>query len=114
VDFDDDKLKLLGWGGRKPPKALERPGQARALEAPREVEGWIFPDWKSPSEGGKVAAYKIERRERPWLDAGMAMETEATLHNQERGKEGEYRVIAVSKADEAMPNNTVMAVLLQR
>ena len=28
-------------------------------------EGWGFLDWKGPVEGGKVAAYKIERRERP-------------------------------------------------
>ena len=114
VDFDDDKLKLLGWGGRRDPKALDTPGQARALEAPKQGEGWIFLDWKSPSEGGKVAAYKIERRERPegpWLDAGMAMESEITLHNQERGKEWEYRVIAVNKSGEGMPSNTVMAVL---
>lgn len=114
VDFDDDKLKLLGWGGRKVPKALEAPGQARALEAPREGEGWIFLDWKEPVDGGQVASYKIERRERPegpWSIAGMAMESEITLHNQERGKEWEYRVVAVNKAGEGMPSNTVMAVL---
>ena len=114
VNFDDDKLKLLGWGGRKAPSALDAPGQARALEAPREGEGWIFLDWKSPTEGGKVASYKIERRERPegaWSIAGMAMESESTLHNQERGKEWEYRVIAVNKTGEGMPSNTVMAVL---
>ena len=64
VDFDDDKLKLLGWGGREPPKALDAPEQARALEPPREGEGWIFLDWKTPTDGGKVASYKIERRDR--------------------------------------------------
>jgi len=49
------------------------------------------------------------------------MDTEATLHNQARGKEWEYRaclcvsarrqVIAVNKAGEGEPSNTVMAVL---
>ena len=38
VNMDDDKLKLLGWGGRKAPEALQPPGQARLLEAPREGE----------------------------------------------------------------------------
>ena len=74
----------------------------------------IFLNWKSPSDGGKVAAYKIERREHPegpWTDAGMAMETEAMLHNQERGKDWEYRVIAVNKAGEGIPSNTVAAVV---
>ena len=114
VDFDDDKLKLLGWGGRKAGTSLEPPGQPRTLEAPREGEGWLFLDWKEPVEGGKVASYKIERRERPegpWSIAGVAMETEVTLASQERGKEFEYRVIAVNKAGEGMPSNTVMAVL---
>ena len=86
----------------------------RALEAPRQGDGWVFLDWKEPVDGGKVAAYKIERRERPsgpWTDAGMAIESEITLSNQERGKEWEYRVIAVNKAGEGVPSNTVMAVL---
>ncbi|MCH9035141.1 MAG: fibronectin type III domain-containing protein [Planctomycetes bacterium] len=65
-------------------------------------------------DGGKVAACKIERRKRPsdpWTDAGMAIGSEITLSNQERGKEWEYRVIAVNKAGEGTPSNTVMAVL---
>jgi len=114
VDFDDDKLKLIGWGGRKAKTSLEAPGQARTLEAPRQGEGWIFLDWKAPTDGGKVAAYKIQRRERPsgpWSDIGLAIESEITLSDQERGKEWEYRVIAVNKAGEGQPSNTVMAVL---
>jgi hypothetical protein len=114
VDYDDDKLKLLGWGGRKAKTSLEAPGQCRTLEAPREGEGWLFLDWKEPVDGGAVAAYKIQRRLRPdgpWTDAGMAIESEITLTNQERGKEWEYRVLAVNKAGEGQPSNTVMAVL---
>ncbi len=89
-------------------------GQARTLEAPRQGDGWVLLDWKEPVDGGKVAAYKIERRERPsgpWTDSGMAIESEITLSNQERGKEWEYRVIAVNKAGGATPSNTVMVVL---
>jgi len=114
VDFDDDQLKLLGWGGRKGGAALEPPGQPRTLEAPRQGEGWIFLDWKAPVDGGKVASYTIQRRERPegaWSIAGVATETETTLTGQERGKEFEYRVIAVNKAGEGTPSNTLMAVL---
>ena len=105
VDFDDHRLKLIGWGGRK---------AKTSLEAPRQDEGWIFLDWKEPMDGGKVAAYKVQRRERPsgpWSEAGMAIESEITLSSQERGKEWEYRVIAVNKAGEGQPGNTVMAAL---
>ena len=114
VDFDDDKLKLIGWGGRKARTSLEVPGQARTLEAPRQGEGWVFLDWKEPIDGGKVAAYKIQRRERPagpWTDATLAIESEITLSDQTRGTEWEYRVVAVNKAGEGLPSNTVMAVL---
>ena len=114
VDFDDDKLNLLGWGGGAAGTSLEPPGQPRTLEAPREGEGWIFLDWKAPVKGGKVASYTIQRRERPdgaWSIAGVATETETTLTDQQRGKEFEYRVIAVNKAGEGVPSNTVMAVL---
>ena len=101
VNYDDAKLTALGWGGIAAPTALQIPGQPRALEAPRQGEGWVFLDWKDPAEGGSVAAYKIERRERPagdWVLVNMAIESEATLNNQERGKDWEYRVIATNKA----------------
>jgi len=114
VDYDDDDLKRLGWGGRKPPAPLEPPGQARSLEAPQQGEGWIFLDWKRPTDGGKVASYTIQRRERAagaWAVAGLAIDTQTTLVNQARGIEWEYRVVAVNKAGGEMPSNTVMAVL---
>ncbi len=112
--YDDAKLKLLGWGGPAAARALVPPGQCRILEAPRQGEGWVFLDWKQPADGGAVASYKIQRRLRAggtWHDVGLAMESETTLHDQERGKEWEYQVIAVNKAGEGPPSNTVMAVL---
>ena len=114
VNFDDPKLTALGWGGMAAATALEVPGQPRSLESPRQGEGWIFLDWKKPADGGAVAAYKIERREQPtgtWMLVNMAIESEATLNNQERGKDWEYRIIATNKAGESIPSNTVAAVL---
>ena len=114
VNFDDAKLTALGWGGMAAATALEVPGQPRSLESPRQGEGWIFLDWKKPADGGSVAAYKIERREQPtgtWMLVSMAIESEATLNNQERGKDWEYRIIATNKAGESIPSNTIAAVL---
>jgi len=114
VAYDDAKLTLLGWGGKATGVALQPPGQARTLEAPRQGEGWVFLDWKEPADGGAVASYKIERRLRPagdWALISVALESEATLNNQERNKDWEYRVIAVNKAGEGVPSNTVAAVV---
>ena len=41
----------------------------------------------------------------------MAIESEITLSDQTRGTEWEFRIIAVNKAGEGLPSNTVMAVL---
>ena len=114
VSYDDDKLKALGWAGKKARTPQDPPGQPRALEAPQQGEGWVLLDWKSPTEGGPVSSYKIQSRERPsgdWSIAGMAVDSEITLTGQERGKDLEYRVIAVNKAGEGVPSNTVAAVL---
>ena len=114
VDYDDDKLKLIGWAGRKAATPLAPPGQARLLEAPKQGEGWVFLDWKAPVDGGAPAAYKVMRRERPagpWQEAATAVITEATLVEQPRGKELEYRIIAVNKAGDGEPSNTAMVVL---
>lgn len=114
VNRDDAKLTALGWGAKAAPTALRPPGQALALEAPRQGEGWVYLDWKEPVDGGAVAAYRIERRKRPdgdWTLVAMALVSEATLSNQERGKDWEYRVIAVNKAGDGVPSNTVEAVV---
>ena len=114
VNYDDDKLKLIGWAGRKASTALAVPGQTRLLEAPRQGAGWLFLDWKKPSDGGNVSAYKVMRRERPagaWEEVATAVISEATLVEQPTGKELEYRIIAVNKAGDGEPSNTVMVVL---
>ena len=114
ADSNSAKLAALGWSGKAAPTPLQQPGQPRSLEALRHGEGWLFLDWKEPAEGGKAAFYRLERRKLPggsWELAGMAVESEATLVNQERGKEWDYRVVAVNKAGESGPSNSVTAVL---
>ena len=114
VDFDDDKLKLIGWAGKKTKTPLAPPGQIRLLEAPKQGAGWVFLDWKAPLDGGKAKTYKIQRRLRSggsWKDVATAILTEATLVEQPQKQELEYRIIAVNKAGEGSPSNTVEVVL---
>jgi len=51
VNFDDDKLKLIGWSGNQTPTALAPPGQTRQLEAPKQGDGWVFLDLPAPRRG---------------------------------------------------------------
>jgi len=112
VNFDDDKLKLIGWAGKKAKTPLAIPGQSRLLEAPKQGGGWVFLDWKAPADGGKPKAYKVQRRSgESWADVATAIITEATLVDQPEKTQLEYRVIAVNKAGEGQASNTVAVVL---
>jgi hypothetical protein len=114
VNFNDEKLKLIGWAGKKEATPLAPPGQARLLEASKQGAGWVFLDWKAPLDGGKPKAYKAQRRLRSggsWQDIATAIITEATLVEQPQKQELEYRIIAVNKAGEGEPSNTAMVVL---
>ena len=114
VDFDDDKLKLIGWAGKKTKTLLAPPGQARLLEAPKQGAGWVFLDWKAPLDGGRPKAYKVQCRLRSggsWENVATAILTEATLVDQPQKQELEYRIIAINKAGEGKPSNTVQVVL---
>jgi hypothetical protein len=113
---NDGKLQLLGWGGRRSrtQTVTEPPGQARTLEIIREGPNWVYLDWKEPMEGGQVAAYKVQRRNREggdWADIGMSVDSEITLNGQDTGIEYEYRVIAVNSAGESPASNIARAVL---
>jgi hypothetical protein len=114
VTKDDAKLRLIGWSGKRPRTPLHIPGQCRSLEVLKTEENLIILNWKVPKDGGKVAVYRIQRKESSsttWEDAGIALTTEAKIEDQTRGKEYEYRVIAVNKAGDGDPSNTVRVVI---
>ena len=118
VDFDDNKLKLLGWSGKAAKTPLAPPGQVRLAEAVKQGAGWVFLDWKQPADGGKPAAYQVQRRNAAaepvddrWQDVATAILSEITLVDQPQGQKLEYRIIAINKSGVGSPSNTVMAVL---
>nr|VFJ95427.1 MAG: Fibronectin type III domain-containing protein [Candidatus Kentron sp. H]VFJ96938.1 MAG: Fibronectin type III domain-containing protein [Candidatus Kentron sp. H]VFK02636.1 MAG: Fibronectin type III domain-containing protein [Candidatus Kentron sp. H] len=114
VNGDEGDLELIGWHGRRPPTPLAPPGRTRDLTAPDRGEGRISLQWRQPAEGGKAAAYKVQRREdgqAGWLDVGTAMETALTLSDQPGGIRFEFRVVALNKAGEGEPGNSILAVL---
>jgi len=114
VDYDNTKLSMIGWGGRRPPGPLAAPGQVSNLKATEQGEDWITLNWRKPLDGGKVVHYCIECRKKGedhWQLVQTALETEITLTGQERGKTLEYRVVAVNKTGRGEGSSTVTAVL---
>lgn len=110
---DNAVLEQIGWGNRAASVSLQTPGQCRALEIIGQGDAWVRVDWKEPSEGGKVAAYKVQRSEDggSFADAATVTESEAALFDQPTGKRLTYQVVAINKAGEGMASNTVSLVL---
>lgn len=114
VNYDDDKLKLIGWAGAKTITTLQPLGQPRSLEASKQGVGWVFLVWKAPAEGGEPKAYKVQCRNHTradWGDVATVVLTKTTMVDQPQGKELEYRIIAVNKSGQGGPSNTVMTIL---
>ena len=86
----------------------------RILKASPQGKGFSLIGRGKASDDGIVLSYRIERRERlagNWSIVWMSAENEATFNNRERKKDCEIRVIALNKASEGAPNNTVAAVV---
>ncbi len=111
---DDNQLVKLGWGGRRPRTKLGVPGQVMGLEIVEEGAGSIALRWKKPTDGGAVAAYKVQVRHRSggaWEQADMTVHRKILLSDQPRGVNLEYRVIAVNRAGEGKESALAYAVL---
>lgn len=114
VNYNDTKLKQLGWRKRKEPTPMQPPGSARQLNVKREGRGWVSMDWKKPKDGGPVAFYSVQVRHHgkgEWREAARHFETAIVLKDQERGVELEYCVVTVNKAGEGLASNAVTVLL---
>lgn len=111
---NEQELAFIGWGQRAEPTPQAAPGQTRNLEIVSHGEGTVELQWKSPSDGGKPAFYKIYRRELPdgeWVLVDSIAAKTIILTNQPRGKSLEYRVVANNKTGSGPESNTVVVVL---
>jgi hypothetical protein len=114
VKNDEVKLRALGWDVRKTAVAPQPPGPARALEVKREGPGWVYLDWKRPSEGGLVGGYHVQVAHSEggeWKDITMCFDTMAVLTEQERGVDLIFRVVTFNKIGKGLASNTVTALL---
>ena len=69
--------------------------------------------WAKPKDGGRVAAYKIQRRLKGgrWDDVGMSVSLQHRLEDQPTRVELEFRVVAMNRASSGVASATVRAVL---
>jgi len=116
VDFDDAKLRLIGWSGRRERTPLEPPGQPRLLEAASRHRGRLSLDWNAPADGGRPSAYTVQRRQPgdnadTWHDVATAIDIQATLADQPQAVGLEYRVMAVNRSGAGPASNTVSVTL---
>jgi hypothetical protein len=114
MKHDGEKLRKLGWGPRRAPSSLEAPGQVRTLEPMRQGPGWLYLDWKEPSDGGAVAAYRVESRKQmggEWQLISMTIDSQEVLADQERGVDLDFQVVAVNRTGKGEPSNIVSAML---
>jgi len=108
------RLIKLGWGVPRERVQLEEPSQPLDFRILKEGENSITLAWRKPPEGGRVAAYRVERQRMgadEWIVVGTAVKKRITVEHQEEGVAWYYRVIAINKAGEGMPSNSVKAVL---
>ena len=114
VGFDDNKLNMLGWAGKRE-KSSALPGQVRNLRAIEQGTDFVVLSWMSPADGGKAAAYQILRRDGQesgtWINAGVSMATKVKLLDQPRHIDMEYRVAALNKTGQGQVSNTIAVVL---
>ncbi|MEX1998685.1 MAG: fibronectin type III domain-containing protein [Gemmatimonadales bacterium] len=111
---EESRLQLLGWGPVRRPSRKPAPGQPVRLTVHQEGADWVLLVWRPPTDGGPVAAYRVQRRDRlegAWVDVGTAVDPLIRLDAQPTGTELEYQILAVNRAGEGPPSNVVRAVL---
>jgi hypothetical protein len=119
VAGDPEKLGYLGWGPKVVPQPADSPGQPNNLRSINQGRVSVTLEWDSPTCGGTVRNYIIQRRCQqttdgefgPWKLIATALQNRITLTNQPQKSTLEYRVKAVNTSGESMPSNVIAVVL---
>jgi hypothetical protein len=118
VNFDDHKLKLIGWSGKRSARPVAVPGQTRTLQVGALDKGKVKLTWQPPADGGRVDAYTVQRRRNGasavpgrWQGIHTAVRTETILEDQPGNEVLEYRIIAINTAGRGEPGNTETIIL---
>jgi hypothetical protein len=107
TDFNDEKLKQLGWSARKKRGKLKLPGQCIELKIDYQSNGVVILKWEKPVDGGKVQYYEVSRNVggKGWEPAGSSAFNQMTLTDQPAKVNIEYVVAAVNKRGTGKESN---------
>ncbi|OHB44428.1 MAG: hypothetical protein A2Y13_08495 [Planctomycetes bacterium GWC2_45_44] len=114
VNFDDNKLKMLGWSGHKKHSHTQAPAQPTGLKAELKDDGRIELKWKKPLGQNTVSLYRLYRRILPdekWEDFANCFNEYLLLKEQSRNCEMEFYVSAANKAGQSTPSNTIQITI---
>lgn len=109
----DDQLKLIKWGTRAAPTALQKPGQCGQFEIVGINGHEVDFDWKKPLGGGKPAGYKMMRRApgaASWTLHGVVTRDQAEVSDLPTGT-WEIAVTAFNNAGDGPVSNTVQVTI---
>jgi hypothetical protein len=107
-----DDLGYIGWGPRKDPNPLAKPGNPSGLRQVYEGAGTITLEWDKAKNGGHPSSFYVERSDQPtgggipgpWTLIATSYGTTISLLNQPRGIEMQYRIIATNATGDSMPS----------
>lgn len=119
VDFNNEKLALLGWSGRKTPEPIPTPGAPTDFTPVMQGSGSVIFQWKASTDdlAGPAKTYVVERRDKlngdftEWKQVGISLRPEITLADQPQGIQLEYRVIAMNHNGSSGASNSAAVVL---
>ncbi|OHB58990.1 MAG: hypothetical protein A2Y12_19660 [Planctomycetes bacterium GWF2_42_9] len=112
VDFEDEKLKLIGWAARRPKTKPDLPGQPLGLVARHCPDGGVELCWDSPVNGSKPLCYRVDRQARgqtKWEIVATSVEKSIVIEAQPQNISTQWQVVAINRAGQSMPSNVAVS-----
>ena len=107
---EKEALQTLQAIGIQNPPVFLRFSDSHVFEHVEAVQRALY----EPSDGGAVAAYRVESRKQmggEWQLISMTIDSQVVLADQERGVDLDFQVVAVNRTGKGEPSNIVSAIL---
>ena len=112
ANFEDEKLKFIGWGSRRPKTKAQLPAQPMCVVARHCGDGQIELSWDIPAGSSKPLCYRVERLVKgcvKWEIAATSVEKSIIIEAENENLNAQWRVIAINRAGESMQSNVAVS-----